>query len=431
MIVIQLVLFTQQLLSLTAARLETPILNRSGQMLSRLGIQSVPFNLGDLRNGHMYYTNLEKYRNIVLVLRNASINIALAGMDQMMASNKAEGKLQQPVPEDQPFPCNLSQGRSPEPPSLISQLRPGDIDIVAAFGDSVTAGSGLLSRSFFDVSSEFRGLSFSGGGIGNWRTSLTLPNILKLYNPQLYGYATHGLVADRQRSVFNVAEPMLITRDLPYQALVLIERLQSDPKVNMQQHWKLLTINVGMNDICFELCSWDDSDEFLHLQRQQAYRALSMLRDNVPRLMINWVLLPDIHEFLRLLAQFPDKCNLQLICSCMTRLFRPQYLDVVQQLQRMPLELAALSEFRRDDFVIVTHDLLSNLTGIVIRHGAMDMRFFSHDCMHFSQRGHAIASSALWNSMQQKLDLHEVRAWRQPVQHMMCPSAERPFLRII
>lgn len=424
-------LLTLQLLSLRTIKPEERILNRSAQEISRVGIKRVAFDANSIGNGRMYYTNLDRLRNVMLAVRNASLNAALRRMDQLLASNRAEGKLQKAVPAEQPFPCNLSQARSAEPPDHIWELRPGDIDITAAFGDSVIAGNGLLSQSYLDIVPEFRGYSFLGGGLGNWRTALTLPNLLKLYNPQLYGYArTHGLVADRQKSVFNIAEPMLTMRDLPYQAHVLIERLQSDPRVHMQQHWKLLNIQVGMNDMCFELCSWNDTEQYLRLQRQQAYRAFSMLRDHVPRLMINWILLPDLDDLLRTLRGFPGQCNLRVICSCLTVNYRAHYPDAVRRLQRMQWELAALPEFRRSDFVIVPHRLLANLSGIVYTQGGLSTRYFSHDCMHFSQRMHAIMAGALWNSMLQPLNATAARAWRRPLQNMLCPSAERPFLRI-
>lgn len=40
----------------------------------------------------------------------------------------------------------------------------GDIDIVAAMGDSITAGTGANALTLFEFSTENRGLSFSIGG---------------------------------------------------------------------------------------------------------------------------------------------------------------------------------------------------------------------------------------------------------------------------
>lgn len=405
--------------------------NHSEQVLSRLGIEQVQFDSRAIRNGGMYYTNLDNLRDVVLRLRNASMNLRLGHAQEMMSSNREQGKLQPAVPWHMPFPCDVRHGRSAMRPRDISKLRPGDIDIIAAMGDSVTAGNSLISENFFDVFTEFRGFSFTGGGSETWRTALTLPNILKLYNPRLYGYAwTHSLVANKEQSLFNIAEPMVTLRDLPYQAEVLIERMQSDGKVNMAVQWKLLSIFVGMNDICFELCMWDDTEAFLRLQRQQLYRTFRLLRDHVPRLLINWIMMPSVSDFQRVFRNFPTYCRTNLICSCLTGAFLPHYPDVLERLQRIQLEVSALPEFRATDFAIVPHTVLSNVSGIVLTQGTLDMRFFAHDCMHLSQRSHAIVAGALWNSMLRRMNPRETRVWREPLRHLICPSEQRPYLRV-
>lgn len=59
-------------------------------------------------------------------------------------------------------------------------MRPGDIDVIAAMGDSLTAGAGLYATNLLEVLVENRGASAFIGGQGTWRTHLTLPNILKV-----------------------------------------------------------------------------------------------------------------------------------------------------------------------------------------------------------------------------------------------------------
>ena len=67
--------------------------------------------------------------------------------------------------EDNPrFPCNVSLGVSAEPPESVHRLRPGDIDIVGAMGDSLTAANGAMALNVLQVANENRGLSWTGGG---------------------------------------------------------------------------------------------------------------------------------------------------------------------------------------------------------------------------------------------------------------------------
>jgi hypothetical protein len=69
------------------------------------------------------------------------------------------------VPRSFPFPCAKGPGaRSPTPPTSVHQLRPGDIDVVASIGDSLTAATGAIATTFYDVITvDNRGMSWSGG----------------------------------------------------------------------------------------------------------------------------------------------------------------------------------------------------------------------------------------------------------------------------
>lgn len=54
-------------------------------------------------------------------------------------------KVQKPYPETSRFPCdpNGPGKRSDTVPMTAHTVRPGDIDIIAAIGDSLTAGNGI------------------------------------------------------------------------------------------------------------------------------------------------------------------------------------------------------------------------------------------------------------------------------------------------
>ena len=48
--------------------------------------------------------------------------------------------------------------------------------MVAAFGDSLTAGNGAGGKSYLDVFKQYRGMSFSIGGDGNLASMVTIPS---------------------------------------------------------------------------------------------------------------------------------------------------------------------------------------------------------------------------------------------------------------
>lgn len=64
-----------------------------------------------------------------------------------------------------PFPCRTEGMRSKKRPKSVHQLRPGDIDIIGAMGDSLTAGIGLGTHGndLLGIYFEDRGKSFSIG----------------------------------------------------------------------------------------------------------------------------------------------------------------------------------------------------------------------------------------------------------------------------
>jgi hypothetical protein len=80
---------------------------------------------------------------------------------------------------------------------------------------------------------------FTIGGESTWREYVTLPNILKEFNPSLIGYAVRDSLGSQKRSQFNVAEPMAITSDMPFQAELLVKRMRSDKRVDYENDWKV------------------------------------------------------------------------------------------------------------------------------------------------------------------------------------------------
>lgn len=127
-----------------------------------------------------------------------------------LAANIKSGKVQPQLPGSTSFFCDVNGpgGRSTNIPQSVHKLRLGDIDIIGAIGDSLTAGNGAFANDVLQVLLEGRGASWAIGGQKTWRNFLTIPNIIKEFNPNLYGYSItdQGRTYDKL-SKFNVAEP--------------------------------------------------------------------------------------------------------------------------------------------------------------------------------------------------------------------------------
>lgn len=66
-----------------------------------------------------------------------------------------------------------------------------------------------------------------------------MPNIVKVFNPNLIGYAYGDSLAEERFSQFNVAEVGALARDLPFMAKELVKRIKTDERVNVTEDWKV------------------------------------------------------------------------------------------------------------------------------------------------------------------------------------------------
>ena len=108
------------------------------------------------------------------------------------------------------FPCEIHKNEAREDPITVHTLRPADVQCVAALGDSLTAALGAHALTPIGLFTEnrgklffyeililikmFKGVSWSIGGDYTYNKLLTLPNILREYNPDLKGYSTKSSV---------------------------------------------------------------------------------------------------------------------------------------------------------------------------------------------------------------------------------------------
>lgn len=73
-------------------------------------------------------------------------------------------KIQRRIPPSYPFPCNVT--KSKENTTSVHRLRPSDIKVIGAIGDSIVAANGALGAMYpFANIFEYTGVSFAGGKI--------------------------------------------------------------------------------------------------------------------------------------------------------------------------------------------------------------------------------------------------------------------------
>ncbi|XP_059094569.1 phospholipase B1, membrane-associated-like [Tigriopus californicus] len=345
---------------------------------------------------------------------------------------------------DLPFPCGFLEKSYP-PPKSVHKLRPGDIQVIAGLGDSISAGTGALSKTIFEVGSEFRGVAFAAGGIGTWRHYLTIPNILKQFNPYLYGFSTGITKVGRQRPeddkkvAFNLAISGSESDDVIKQAHRLVEKMFNDPKINAHKDWKMITIFIGHNDICGHACEgfkfYEDKEVSFKSFRRNMQRVLDILHKDLPRTFVNLIPAGNLGEFLDIGSK-PLACQAihQFICPCLfddkftstlsrfrLRTFLQSYLWAIQDL------VSSGRYDTREDFTVVIQPATVNAKIPRTRRNDVDLNYLAPDCFHWSQKLHSNAARALWNNLLEPIGMKSTDFVKDSVA-FLCPTEEFPYL---
>ncbi|KAJ9576076.1 hypothetical protein L9F63_007041, partial [Diploptera punctata] len=360
---------------------------------------------------------------------NSSSNLNSYSEDQ-------KWKFQTRVPENVRFPCATEPGspggRSATRPTSVHRLRPGDIDVVGAIGDSIIAGNGILSSNILEVHMETRGLSLATGGDSNWRNYLTLSNILKEFNPNIIGYAQGNAMSFMPDSKFNVAEPMAMNRDIVFQAKLLLLRMKADKNIDFEKDWKLITILMGHNDFCSDMC-YRNWKALPNETRDNLKAALDYLHDNMPRTVVN--LVPPLNvAIVRRITQPSAACQIywRTVCSCFfgfkSKNHEQEFADIVEKCQQAVVVNNSRYN-KKDDFAVVVQPFLVNATiPTRINDNRTDYSYLAADCFHLSQKGHAAAANSLWNNMMEPSNKKTYSLSSNVLTRFLCPTPEHPYI---
>lgn len=327
--------------------------------------------------------------------------------------------------QGQEFLCTEALEPSRTVPLSVHELRPADIKVIAALGDSVTAGFGLAATSVINLPVEWRGRSWTSGVEKTMEDLVSVASVLEKYNPGLIGTSTGNGGANSANAGFNVANSGAIGRGIPGQVRTLINKMKSDPSIDYANDWKLVSLWIGGNDLC-TCCRGNDVH---HPDRYAAYikEALDELRDSMPRTFVNLIQIVDVTK---LYDVQEDDCLFwhSIVCGCGTnedktvRDFVTEYARLYQEsFDKLAHEYDALT-----DFTVVTQPFFVD-TEIPEVGGKPDRSFFSIDCFHYTEKAHDASAVALWNNMFEPVGEKNTTAW-SPGEPIICPTDRNPYL---
>ncbi|KAK2528723.1 Plb1 [Columba livia] len=320
----------------------------------------------------------------------------------------------------------------------VHNLKPADIRVIGALGDSITAGNGAKSKRYdlLDVLTQYRGVSWSGGGDESLSTVTTLANILREFNPSLIGYSIGTGRQDTDNASLNQAVAGNHAEHVPAQVRRLVDRMKNDTRIDFQTDWKLITLFIGGNDLC-QFCS----DPVRYSPENYTYgiqTALDMLHREVPRAFVNLVTIISIERLRELKAVENSTCPkwlMSMLCPCVinpednsNELKKLVYFNKMYQERTRQLVESGRYD-TTDDFTVVLQPFLLNVSMPKTQEGFPDTSYFAPDCFHFSQKSHSYLASALWNNMLEPLGEKTIYEQLQAAVVIKCPNEAEPFLK--
>lgn len=356
----------------------------------------------------------------------------------LISTSPQSGKNSKNKVTNNDFYCEYIAPSDTEPTS-VHALRPGDIDLVAALGDSITAGNGAGADTIVGVINNYRGLSFSVGGYykpvvsSNTNSDVTehftIPNALKRYNPDIKGWASGIASPGSEKAALDMAVAGSTAINLTVQAHNLVQELQSNPDYDLEKDWKLLTVFIGGNNLC-QYCVNSNNKPKNFVADVKA--ALDLLQEKVPRMFVNLLTMFNIDQ-VAILGQDQTVCKLAHECFCYCGLLddtkHQLMLQTYNGLYRGLLwDLIDSGEYdKTDDFTVVIQPFLEETVAPMMEDGITpDLSYFAPDCFHFSKKGHDAAGQALWNNMFQKFS-QKSRIWSLD-DTLVCPTEDQPFI---
>lgn len=154
------------------------------------------------------------------------------------------------------------------------------------------------------------------------------------------------------------------------------------------------------------------------------------------RTLVNLVTHPSVSLILSLdhLSNLPIPCQIgrMLKCGCLeSRLFskyRGLFVIVERYYREIFHRIARRPEFHvKPDFTVVFQPFGVNAT-VFVDNRLPDLGIMATDCVHLSQKGHAVMANALWNNMMQP-DGKKTIGLKPLFEEFECPTEESPYIK--
>jgi len=264
---------------------------------------------------------------------------------------------------------------------------------------------------------------------------VSLPNILRNYDPDLDGYSTKISIApfngqNAKNNGLNVAKSGARSYHMVDQANLLLNRFREDKSCSWDNDWKVITFFIGGNDLC-SFCEDVGKHSPANFTKYVS-DTLDILHANLPRTFVNLVLVLDVRGIQKMNGEGGFICKLlhKRGCPCAATPTPEQNATLnrwVPQYQQNLVDLVNTGRYdTRDDFTVVVQPFMTEIPIPLKDNGKVDFSYFAPDCFHFSGKGHAVASLSLWNNMLEPCG-QKKRSWHKG-EPLKCPTEQYPYI---
>ncbi|KAI8585413.1 hypothetical protein BDZ88DRAFT_22688 [Geranomyces variabilis] len=299
-------------------------------------------------------------------------------------------------------------------PTSVTDIRPDDIKVYMALGDSITAGLFEEGWEGLKTINENRASAWSAGGKPD---TSTLANFFRQYSPNIKGPSTgdnigltlcYGPLCPPQiyqpTQGYNLALSGALISNVHLEVDALIERVKIDGIVDIKNDWKYLTILIGANDLCLACANLLSPDSYERMLRMN----IEKLRAAFPRMIIHISTMFKVSEIYGITKQKPYCATLRDIggfveCPCafagkdtaLGGYWRGKMDAAADAWNVRIMQIARDYVGKYEDFAVIADPG----TGGTPIH-SFGIEFISNvDCFHPSAHGHALLARGTWNNL--------------------------------
>lgn len=273
------------------------------------------------------------------------------------------------------------------------------------------------------------------GGDASLSFTTTLPNILRRYNPNLYGfsfsYTPFMNFVNLTNTQFNLAATGGLTGDVLSQAQELVRKMRADSRVDFDNDWKMVTVLVGYNDLCMFSC--ESGRGRPNVYRQDLINAFDYMQENMPRTFVNLIQLTHMRELQEQILMNTARsviCRAAFNAGCACSPYgtlnvtADTFDQLIEDYQQALRSIVSSGRYNNSDsFTVVLQPFQ---TRIELNQTTFDLSSFIDDCTHFSPIGMRDLATGLWQNLFEAVGAKSTNL-SIPTQGLTCPTDGQEF----